>query len=97
MTQDRNISTEHQRPGDAKRPSDTLDRGQRPFIAGNGEVHGSGAGAGGGNPGEDYDDDAVAGGGGLTEDARVNDGQEDQIHQSVENQSSVKPEDYPDR
>ncbi len=23
-----NLSTEHQRPGDARRPSDTLDRGQ---------------------------------------------------------------------
>ena len=28
-----------------------------------GEVHGSGSGAGGGNPGEDYDDDPAAGGG----------------------------------
>lgn len=26
MTDDRNLSTEHQKPGDAKRPSDTLDR-----------------------------------------------------------------------
>ena len=63
-----NLSTEHQLPGDAKRPdSATLDkhrtqedegsdRGQRPFIAGNGEVPGSGAGAGGGNLREDFDD-----------------------------------------
>lgn len=27
-TRDPNISTEHQRSGDARRPSDTLDRGQ---------------------------------------------------------------------
>ena len=27
-TRDPNISTEHQRDGDARRPSDTLDRGQ---------------------------------------------------------------------
>lgn len=76
MTEDRNISTEHQRPGDAARPSDTLgreqtpgdksDRGKRAFIADNGEAHGSGAGAGGGNPGEDFDDDAASGGGNLT-------------------------------
>ena len=30
MTDRRNISTEHQRSGDAARPSDTLDRGQTP-------------------------------------------------------------------
>lgn len=77
MTEDRNISTEHQREGDAKRPSDTLDRdqkpkdkvsdrGARPFIADNGEVRGSGAGAGGGNMGEDFDDDPGGGGGDLT-------------------------------
>ena len=79
MTEDRNISTEHQRQGDAKRPADTLDReqpytpeeeqgdrGKRPFIAANGEDRGSGAGAGGGNPGEDFDDDPDAGGGDLT-------------------------------
>ena len=80
MTEDRNISTEHQLPGDAARPSDTMDReqprapekeqgdrdrGNRPFIADNGEVRGSGAGAGGGNPGEDFDDDPAGGGGNL--------------------------------
>lgn len=110
MTEDRNISTEHQEPGDAKRPSDTLDReqsrtpedeqsdrGTRPFIAGNGEVRGSGAGAGGGNMREDYDDDAPAGGGDLTEARGADDGTENQIHQAVENQSSVTPEDYPER
>ena len=80
MTEDRNISTEHQLPGDAARPSDTMDReqlrrpeneqgdrGKRPFIASNGEVRGSGAGAGGGNPGEDFDDDAASGGGDLAD------------------------------
>lgn len=110
MTEDRNISTEHQRSGDAARPSDTLDRnqsrtpedensdrGERPFIAGNGEVRGSGAGAGGGNLREDYDNDAVAGGGDLTEVDRVNDGRENQVHQAVENQSSVTPDDYPEK
>ena len=79
MTEDRNISTEHKRSGDAARPADTLDReqprspgkhqrdrGKRPFIADNGEVRGSGAGAGGGNPGEDFDDDPPSGGGDLT-------------------------------
>jgi hypothetical protein len=110
MTQDRNLSTEHQLPGDAKRPSDTLDRdqprtpedeqsdrGRRPFIAGNGEVRGSGAGAGGGSLREDYDNDAVAGGGDLTEAPDASNGEEDRIHQSVENQSSVRPEDYPEK
>ena len=110
MTQDRNISTDHQQPGDAKRPADTLDRdqprtpeheqgdrGTRPFIAANGEVRGSGAGAGGGNPGEDFDDDAPAGGGNLTEVRGASVGEEDRIHQAVENQSSVRPEDYPEK
>ncbi|NNM75480.1 hypothetical protein HJG53_00970 [Sphingomonas sp. ID1715] len=104
-----NLSTEHQLPGDAKRPdSATLDknrtpedegsdRGQRPFIAGNGEVRGSGAGAGGGNLREDYDNDAVGGGGDLAEAPGVNDGEEDQIHQAVENQSNVSPDDYPEK
>ena len=35
--------------------------GHRRTIAPNGEVHGSGAGAGGGNPGEDYDNDEHGG------------------------------------
>ena len=95
---------EHQLSGDAKRPSDTLDReqaredrGKRPFITGNGEVRGSGSGAGGGNPREDYDDDAVAGGGDLAEAPDASNGTEDQIHQAVENQSTVRPEDYPEK
>ena len=103
-----NLSTEHQLPGDAKRPDDTQDRlqtpedenserGKRAFIAGNGEVHGSGAGAGGGNLREDYDDEQASGGGDLTESPEVNDGQEDQIHQAVENQSTVSPDDYPEK
>ena len=29
-TDDPNLSTEHQRDGDARRPSDTLDKGQTP-------------------------------------------------------------------
>jgi hypothetical protein len=33
------------------------------FDRGTGEVHGSGAGAGGNNPAEDYDDDPISGGG----------------------------------
>jgi len=104
-----NLSTEHQLPGDAKRPdSATLDknrtpedenseRGERAFIAGNGEVRGSGAGAGGGNLREDYDDEQASGGGDLTESPEVNDGEEDQIHQAVENQSTVSPDDYPEK
>lgn len=124
-----NLSTEHQAQGDAKRPDDTLDRhrtpedgqsdrGERPFIAGNGEVRGSGAGAGGGNQREDYDDEQASGGGDLTRGGRdeeerqnheavhngnglseadAHDGVEDQIHQAVDNQSSVTPEDYPER
>ena len=47
------------------------DRGKRPSISKNGEVHGSGAGAGGGNPGEDYDDDPVGGGGKIPGQART--------------------------
>jgi hypothetical protein len=61
MTQDRNISTEHQREGDAKQPSDTLDRAQTPGVG------------------------------------RANPSLEDEIEKSVENQGSVKPEDYPER
>lgn len=61
-----NLSTEHQRPGDAKRPDDTQDRPQ------------------------------TSGDGDLAESPEVNDGEEDQIHQAVDNQSSVRPEDYPD-
>lgn len=34
--------------------------GKRAWIDKNGEVHGSGSGAGGGNPGENYDDDPQA-------------------------------------
>ena len=126
-----NFSTEH--PGDAKRPeSATLDkdrtpkdgngdRGHRAFITGNGEVRGSGAGAGGGNLREDYDDEQASGGGDLTRasashddeekrqnheavhngnrlsEAGAHDGLENEIHQAVDNQSSVRPEDYPDR
>lgn len=109
MTQDRNLSTEHQLPGDAKRPDDALldknrtpedegsDRGERPSIAGNGEVRGSGAGAGGGNLREDYDNDGIAGGGDLTEVRTVNDGEENRLHQAVDNQSSVTPDDYPEK
>jgi hypothetical protein len=41
------------------------ERGKRAHIDRDGTVHGSGAGAGGGNPGEDYDDDPVGGGGVL--------------------------------
>ncbi|MDB5693946.1 MAG: hypothetical protein JWO81_3009 [Alphaproteobacteria bacterium] len=43
------------------------DRDERGKPAGfdrrSGEVHGSGAGAGGNNPAEDYDDDPISGGG----------------------------------
>lgn len=42
---------------------DNPDRGHRAPQSGSGVVRGSGAGAGGGNPGEDYDDDPVAGSG----------------------------------
>lgn len=75
MTDDRNLSTEHQRTGDAKRPSVTLDKDMDSFDAKgrgdyagfdrqSGEVHGSGSGAGGsGNPAEDYDSDGKGGGG----------------------------------
>lgn len=103
-----NLSTEHQRAGDAKRPdSATLDknrtpedenseRGRRPFIAGNGEVHGSGAGAGGGNLREDYDDEQASGGGDLTR-APAHPGLEDEIDKAVDNQSTVTPDDYPEK
>src|SRR3546814_4000027 len=45
------------------RMEEEQDRGRRPHIDRSGEVHGSGAGAGGGNPGEDFDDDPMSGGG----------------------------------
>ena len=80
MTDKRNLSTEHQREGDALKPSDTLDRAQTPEVgdpegrgvrahidADSGAARGSGSGAGGGNPGEDYDEDPVSGGGDLPE------------------------------
>ena len=83
MPESGTLSTEHQRPGDARKPKDTLDRNQTPEVhdpegrgvrahvdAETGEVKGSGSGAGGGNPGEDYDDDAAAGGGVLPETRR---------------------------
>lgn len=44
--------------------NDPPEAGRRPFVdPATGEVHGSGAGAGGGNPGEDFDSDPAAGGG----------------------------------
>lgn len=76
-TNETNLSTEHQREGDARRPSDTLDRGQTEggsvergqpasFDRRTGEVHGAGSGAGGaGNPREDFDSDAAAGAGSM--------------------------------
>lgn len=83
MDESRTLSTEHQRPGDAKQPMDTLDRNQTPEVddpkgrgvrahvdTETGAAKGSGMGAGGGNPGEDYDDDSVAGGGTLPETRR---------------------------
>lgn len=102
-----NFSTEHQLPGDAKRPdSATLDkdrtpedenseRGERARVAPNGEVRGSGAGAGGGNLREDYGDDQASGGGDLTR-APAHAGLEDEIDKAVDNQSTVTPEDYPE-
>jgi hypothetical protein len=102
-----NLSSEHQLPGDAKRPDnarldadrtpedEASERGRRPFIAGNGEVRGSGAGAGGGNLPEDYDDEQASGGGDLTR-APAHSGLEDEIDKAVDNQSSVRPEDYPE-
>src|ERR1700710_1322444 len=53
-------------PGDAPPPAKDLppEAGRRAFFdPQTGEVHGSGAGAGGGNPGEDYDSDPAAGDG----------------------------------
>lgn len=80
MPESRTLSTEHQHPGDARRPMDTLDRNQTPGLddpegrgvrahvdPGSGAVKGSGMSAGGGNRGEDYDDDAKSGDGELPE------------------------------
>ncbi|MEO5492872.1 MAG: hypothetical protein ABIR08_02465 [Sphingomonas sp.] len=53
---------------DAPPPAEDLppDAGRRAFVdPKTGEVHGSGTGAGGGNPGEDYDSDSAAGDGTL--------------------------------
>jgi hypothetical protein len=67
-----NLSTRHQREGDARRPNDTLDKGQpqdergerADFDSQSGAVHGSGSGAGGGgNPNEDYAVDSATGAG----------------------------------
>ena len=111
-----NLSTEHQLPGDAKRPeSATLDknrppedersdRGERPFIAANREVRGSAPGAGGdSNRGPSSQDEekrqnheAVHNGGRLSE-AGAHDGLENEVRQAVDNQSTVSPDDYPDR
>lgn len=103
-----NLSTEHQQPGDAKRPDaarldggrtpedENSERGRRAFIAGNGEVRGSGAGAGGGNLREDYDDEQASGGGDLTR-APSHASLEDEIDKATENQSSVTPDDYPEK
>ncbi|WP_375429486.1 hypothetical protein [uncultured Sphingomonas sp.] len=41
------------------------DNGRRAHVLRNGEVRGSGMGAGGGNPGEDLDNDQHGGDGGL--------------------------------
>jgi hypothetical protein len=84
------------------------DRGQRPHIDRDGTVHGSGAGAGGGNPGEDYDDDPVGGGGHMpdqdvsaVERSRKEKGLDDKdalesepTRTAVRNQSQVTPDDY---
>ena len=55
------------RPGDPAPPHDPAippDNGRRAsFDPQTGEVHGSGSGAGGGNPGEDFDSDAATGDG----------------------------------
>lgn len=102
-----NLSTEHQLPGDAKRPDsarldadrtsedEESERGRRAFIAGNGEVRGSGAGAGGGNLREDYDDEQASGGGDLTR-APAHSNLQDEIDKAVDNQSTVTPDDYPE-
>jgi hypothetical protein len=56
------------RPADAQPPAEDLppEAGRRAYFdPKTGEVHGSGASAGGGSPGEDYDSDSVAGDGSL--------------------------------
>ncbi|MBN8808089.1 MAG: hypothetical protein J0I47_07610 [Sphingomonas sp.] len=52
------------RPADATNPGLPPEAGRRAsFDPQTGEVHGSGMGAGGGNPGEDYDSDPATGDG----------------------------------
>ncbi len=66
-----NLSSSHREEGDARELKDRLDkdqpesqRGQRAeFNRATGEVMGAGSGAGGDNPGEDYDSDPKGGGG----------------------------------
>lgn len=83
-----NFSTAH--AGDAKRPeSATLDKNRRSSTGAEG--------APAGNMGANQDDQDANGGSDLTESADVNEGQEDQIHQAVENQSRVTPDDYPEK
>ena len=72
-----NLSTRHQKQGDAARPHDTLDkddqeRGQPArFDRQTGEVSGSGSNAGGAAlSGEDYDQDPQGGGGQAPRSAR---------------------------
>lgn len=50
------------------KPDIPPENGKRPWIAPNGEVHGSGVGAGGGSPGEDFDPDPASGDGAADED-----------------------------
>jgi hypothetical protein len=52
-------------PGEERAMADEKEERGRPagFDPRSGEVHGSGAGAGGNNPAEDYDDDPISGGG----------------------------------
>jgi hypothetical protein len=64
---DRAMAASSERSADAATPHDDRlppDNGQRAYFdEKTGQVHGSGAGAGGGNPGEDFASDAAAGDG----------------------------------
>lgn len=68
-----NLSTEHQRPGDAKRPADTQDRGQAPA---------------GGDPrdnmGENTDQDGASAAD-RADNMGANTTEEDQVHDAVKN------------
>lgn len=82
MDKAHNISTDHQQPGDANRPADTLDRGQQPHAADDTD-----------NMGHNNDDADTP----AEDNMGANQNAEAEIDAAVDNQSSVSPEQYPEK